>query len=487
MSRKFVCLISLVLVLGMVSTGTAGLEGYWPLDGDLLDASGNGRHGSWMGDPNAVVDPNLFEPGAVGLGLTFNGTDQYVNIDGYKGISAVDGVQQAFSIANWFKIAPGAANGNVEMVTWGTSPGRTRLTWRVHQGRLRTEHGSGNLRGNTYVDDNEWHHGALVVNEGANLQVPNTLLYIDGVQDTTFSGSNNTYNLGVGADVSLGRRADNATRYWPGSLDEVYIFSRPLTDEQVAGVMNGVLPSWPKADKARPTDGSMLEEASVTLSWRAGTGAVAHDVYFGTTADLGPDQLVSVQQTDTTYIAFGIVPDQTYYWRIDEIAEDGTVATGDVWSIWTPVAAAWAPNPGDGQKILGDSATLTWSGGWNPIMHQTYFGTNADEVANAVGAPLVMDIGIDTGPLEPGSTYFWRVDEFYGTETVKGPVWSFSTVPVLPVTDDPNLVALWTFDGDSGGIALDQSGNTNHVELHDVKRATEPSQIWSTKAQALQR
>ena len=129
MSRKFVCLISLVLVLGMVSTGTAGLEGYWPLDGDLLDASGNGRHGSWMGDPNAVVDPNLFEPGAVGLGLTFNGTDQYVNIDGYKGISAVDGVQQAFSIANWFKIAPGAANGNVEMVTWGTSPGRTPVSY----------------------------------------------------------------------------------------------------------------------------------------------------------------------------------------------------------------------------------------------------------------------------------------------------------------------------------------------------------------------
>jgi hypothetical protein len=68
MSNKLVLLISFLLVLGMASTGLAQLEGYWSLDGDLLDASGNGRHGSWMGDPNAVVDPNSFETGAAGLG-----------------------------------------------------------------------------------------------------------------------------------------------------------------------------------------------------------------------------------------------------------------------------------------------------------------------------------------------------------------------------------------------------------------------------------
>jgi len=184
MSRKLFCLVSFVLVLGMASTSLAGLEGYWPLDGDLLDASGNGRHGTWMGDPNAVLDPNAFELGAVGLALTFDGVDDFVSVVGYKGVNAIDGVQQAFSVANWFKIAPGASDGNTEMVTWGTSAGRQRLTWRVHQGRLRTEHASGNLRGNTYVDDGEWHHGALVAIEGANLQVPNTLLYVDGVRDT---------------------------------------------------------------------------------------------------------------------------------------------------------------------------------------------------------------------------------------------------------------------------------------------------------------
>jgi len=462
MSKKLVLLMSLLLVLGTASTGLAQLEGYWPLDGDLLDASGNGRHGSWMGDPNAVVDPNSFETGAVGLGIVLNGVDEYVNIDGYTGISAIDGVQQEFSVANWFKIAPGASDGNTEMVTWGTGAGGTRSTWRVHQGRLRAEHGSGNLRGNTYVDDGEWHHGALVVVDGANLRVPNTRLYVDGVEDTIFSGSNNAYNLGVGADVSIGRRADNGSRYWPGSLDEVYIFSRVLDADMVQSVMNGIVPSWPKADKPSPANGAMLEEVSVSLGWRAGQGSVSHDVYFGTTADLGPDQLAS-QQTENQYTAAGLVPDQTYYWRIDEVADDGTVATGDVFSFWTPPRSAYNQSVVDGSKILGLTINLTWDAGWSPIMHQTYFGTDADQIANAADAPLVTDIGLDPGPLEPGTTYYWRVDEFYGVDTVKGPVWSFSTVPVLPVTDDPNLVALWTFDGDSGGIALDQSGNTNHV------------------------
>jgi len=87
MSNKLIYLISFVLVLAMASAGSAGLEGYWPLDGDAKDLSGNERHGALFGDPN-------FEDGAVGMALAFDGVDDYVNIDGYKGINAIDGVQQ---------------------------------------------------------------------------------------------------------------------------------------------------------------------------------------------------------------------------------------------------------------------------------------------------------------------------------------------------------------------------------------------------------
>ena len=208
-----------------VDPGTAGLQAQYQFEGNSNDSSGKGRNGTLMGDAR-------FEAGPIGQALLLDGDGDYVNIDGYKGINAVDGVQQPFTIANWFKTT--SESGDTEMVTWGSGPATQRLTWRVHEGRLRTEHGGGNLRGNTYVNDGEWHHGALVVTEGANLRVPNTLLYIDGVQDSTFSGSDTAYNLTAGADVCIGCRADNKTRWWPGSIDDVRIYDRALTQEEIS-------------------------------------------------------------------------------------------------------------------------------------------------------------------------------------------------------------------------------------------------------------
>ncbi|MCH8216836.1 MAG: LamG domain-containing protein [Planctomycetes bacterium] len=84
------------------------------------------------------------------------------------------------------------------------------------------------------ANEGEWHHGALVVNEGASLRVPNTLLYIDGQRDSTFSGSDNIYNLQPSTDVSIGRRATSNDRFFPGSIDEVRIYDRALIDAEIA-------------------------------------------------------------------------------------------------------------------------------------------------------------------------------------------------------------------------------------------------------------
>ena len=198
----------------------ANQEAYYEFEGNLLDSSGNGHHG----DPVGTI---AYTTGQIGQAIDLDGSS-YVNVTGYKGILATSEVQHPFTIANWFK-----TTGDAEMVTWGTDAGRERLSWRVDGGRLRTEHGSGNLRGDTYVDDGEWHHGALVVNEGANLQVPNTLLYVDGKQDSTFSGSDTTYNLTAGADVSIGRRATSDDRYFNGLIDDVRIYDYGLSRAEI--------------------------------------------------------------------------------------------------------------------------------------------------------------------------------------------------------------------------------------------------------------
>ena len=457
MSRKLLCLISFIVVLGMAAISPAGLDddpnlaGYWKFDGDTLDSSGNGRDGTLMGGAA------LLEVGLHGGAISFDGSSGYVNIDGYKGVNAVDGVQHAFSIANWVRCT--FSSGNREMVTWGTSAGRQRLTWRVHESTLRTEHASGNLRGNTIVNDGEWHHVALTVAEGANLRQDVTKLYVDGVEDTYKSGSDNPYELTPNVDVRIGMSGPQNGRYFLGDLDDVRIYDRVLDPNEIAQ-----LAIRPKSYKPDPAVGALVEDVSVLLGWTAGGYAVEHDVYIGNSAELGADQLLGRQAT-TSALATGLEKDTTYYWRVDDITADGTVIAGITWNFWVPPRGAYNLSPIDGNKILGTSANLTWTAGFSPIMHQVYFGTDADQVANAAGAPLVMDIGYDTGELQPDTTYYWRVDEFYGIDTVKGAVLSFSTVPVLPLSDDPNLVGQWTFDGDSGGVVLDQSGHGGHAAL----------------------
>jgi len=66
---------------------------------------------------------------------------------------------------------------------------------------------------------------------------------------------------------------------------------------------------------------------------------------------------------------------------------------------------------------------------------------------------------LDPGAMELGKTYYWRVDEFTDTaQTHKGPVWSFTTLPDVPVTDE-SLLAWWTLDEGEGATVVDWSGH----------------------------
>jgi len=99
----------------------------------------------------------------------------------------------------------------------------------------------------------------------------------------------------------------------------------------------------PQAYAPTPADGQTEVRRTTGLSWRAGTFARKHNVYFGTdfndvneaTADDPRDVLLS-ENLDETVLDLRWVLDygQTYYWRVDEVndAPDFTVYKGDVWS-----------------------------------------------------------------------------------------------------------------------------------------------------------
>ncbi len=162
----------------------------------------------------------------------------------------------------------------------------------------------------------------------------------------------------------------------------------------------------------------------------------------------------------------GLTPGITYYWRVEEVndAHPDSPWRGEVWSFWVPSITAFNPVPADGEVFEDPNVDLSWSTGMNATMHAVYFGTNADEIDSAAGAPPYMETTYDPGLLNADTVYYWRVDTFNGAEWIKGPLWNFTTMPEIPIAD-PNLVLWYTFNEGVGTNALDWSGHGNHGKL----------------------
>jgi len=228
----------------------------------------------------------------------------------------------------------------------------------------------------------------------------------------------------------------------------------------------------PYATEPEPANGAVIEDTWVSLMWSPGTSAVSHDVYLGDSFDDvnsgGGDTFRGNHTFAFLSAGFpgfaypdGLVHGATYNWRIDEIETDGTVVTGDVWSFMVPPKTAYNPSPSDGGMYVDQNVELGWTAGFGARMRTVYFGDNFDEVNNASGGLPQTATTYDPGPLELEKVYYWRVDEVDVVNTHKGDVWSFNTIPVIPISD-PNLVGWWSFDEGQGTVAVDWSGYNRH-------------------------
>jgi len=134
------------------------------------------------------------------------------------------------------------------------------------------------------------------------------------------------------------------------------------------------------------------------------------------------------------WLGSNLAPGATYYWRIDGVEADGTtIHTGPVWSFTAASLTAHTPSPADGAKWVDAGVDPGWTAGIGALMHDVYFGTDQEAVANGTGdtfkgtQPL---LSFDPGPLAENTTYYWRVDEIEPDGTTKhdGHVWRFTTV-----------------------------------------------------------
>ncbi len=467
---KRLMILAVTVILGLVGSIPADaadpdLVGWWKLDGDGSDSSGNGHNGTPAGNAR-------FDVGYRGQCLVLDGVGDYFTVDGYKGLMSDNPV----TVTAWVQ-----TTGNGTMVYWGRHSGRRRVDFRINAGRLRVEHGGGNLQGDTVLNDGSWHHVALTIETNAVVGYPEVKLYLDGQDDSrnTRDAEEDRFQLiehADNVDLTIGRRTPNDDRYFPGLIDDVRLYSRVLGQTEILDLIKlGYLGT---ARNPSPADGSLFEQHWTTLKWDAGEAAVSHNLYLGTNFDdvntAAPETFVG-NLTDTAQIVGfptfpapeGLVPGTMYFWRVDEINDQHPDSPwrGPVWSFRVPPTTAYNPAPADGEPFEFLDVDLAWAPGLKAVMSAVYFGTDANVVASDTGAAPLLDTTFDPGELAMGTTYRWRVDTFNGAEWVKGPVWSFTTLPEIPLTADPSLVAWWTFDEGAGNNALDWSGHGHHADF----------------------
>ncbi|MHC4546889.1 MAG: LamG domain-containing protein [Planctomycetota bacterium] len=391
MYKKPILLICFVLVLGLVLTSTVqavdpSLAGWWKFDGDALDSSGNNRHGTLYGAP-------VFVLGVFDQALDTSqdpGNPEYVAITGYKGILG----SNPFSITAWIKTTDG---GGV-IVAWGrhhTGADANRLEFRTNNNRLRVEHGSGNLQGDsTAVTDNEWHHVAVTHAQGGTLQQPDTKIYLDGEDDTRLTtGDGSITNFTENTfDLTIARRHSEAGRWFDALIDEVRIYERELSQADVQADMLGE--GLPHARMPDPEDGATGVPVDANLAWTRGDGALWDYVYFGTDpCDMNLPQVDTLQVgvDDPLYDPPGdLIASTTYYWYITEVNSPNEYP-GPLWSFSTIRGKATPKDPVDGEEIEGEPypddppythiwTRLIFNPGPTAVKHTGYFSDDYSKV-----------------------------------------------------------------------------------------------------------
>jgi len=452
MRRKLIYSIVFVLVLSLADNTLAqvardpNLVLYYPYEdvGVIVpDESGKGHDGAVCGDVSAYASGKYY--GAAKFQGKLGPTKySYLDLNG-PGFPDQDKPKSAITLAVWVKCQN---SGDHHATLNARSSPSANNTWVIHA-EVRS---GGNYRwllrdsGSSTIFDiqagtvkwDEWTHYAGTYDKATGKAV----LYINGEviqQQNITNPANIATDWGAGARV--GYNIDNA-RAFTGIMDELYLFTRALSQTEIKAVRDSPGLVSEKASHPKPADGSELQATWASLSWLPGLYAASHDVYFGENFQDVNNGTASTFQGNQTQMQFtvglagspypaGLVPGTTYYWRIDEVNNLNPAGPwkGDIWNFWLRPPTAWNPNPSDGAKWVDPNANLSWSPGSGAVWHLVYFGDNFDSVNNATGAaPQTQTTYKPTGTLGFEKVYYWRVDEFDGSATHTGKVWRFTTM-----------------------------------------------------------
>lgn len=440
MSKRLIYLVSFVFVpfIGLSQHVQAGLVGYWKLD----ESSGTIAADTAEGNIDGTLYGDLeWRPGEgkAGGALFFSSDDNTARVEiPTTGMSASEGTMMI-----WCKLAGPYPTDRIDAsyffghTTRPPYANRIQLYMDNNDTILDLGLGDSHTRrtGIKRLQTRIWYHIALTWDSGR------YVVYVDGEKITAGSYTGLTI-LHKFMDIGNDGNPSQGTEAFAGLLDEVRLYDHALTADEIRTAMDSEVSlqaSWPS-----PSDGASHPKTWVTLSWMAGDSAVSHDVYFGDHIDhvnTGTDDTFQGNQTSTEYVAGlpgsahpdGLVPNTTYYWRIDEVEADGvTKHRGTVWSFFVPfvevepsavptfhcIGVYWSPQDGHSDNICQVHYRSVGSTDWKEALPLWYDDRGVGGYPAGYRGSIVN--------LDPGTTYEIELSLYHTgtTEIFTARTWS---------------------------------------------------------------
>jgi hypothetical protein len=246
--RAVVC----VAVLSIAANVQASKVAYWSFDTNYENAFGNAIYdGAAIGTGVSISTMGgEFKVGGGALRIDSSTTSTgYIDITSDVLIGTSGSMRQ--SVVGWYKYSDIAADGSdTRNFLWETAPSNYPLSFGIRsdtadarkhaQWFSQTPDVNGVAIDGPLVDDNEWHHVAVVIDEAVGGRY--IRYYHDGVlRDDVPLPENYVMSVAPTGFHIGNHRAGDGARNWDGFIDEIAVFDQLLTAEQIAGLYNQTL------------------------------------------------------------------------------------------------------------------------------------------------------------------------------------------------------------------------------------------------------
>ena len=213
-----------------------GLVSYWSFD--AADVEGNTVKDAMGGNDGTIVGAPKQVAGKFGQAFKFSGKPDAIDVGSPANGSLDFGDDKDFSMVAWIKVdKPPELDGEQStIVSKGDGGGNARILWKINTTKVSVtishiqDGPTSHFLGVKDVTDGKWHHVLFV----ADRSEP-TRLYIDGKFDAEGEKSDEVditteSVMYIGASVRIG---EDTRRYFEGLIDELGIYDRALTDDEI--------------------------------------------------------------------------------------------------------------------------------------------------------------------------------------------------------------------------------------------------------------